>query len=603
MNFYPQMEEVNSEPLIPTMDQLSWLNLDWSSILERTQLHMSLLEPFIAFRRVLLQVLNCKDSMVQHLLQSTCTLRKGSRYSQAAAALHEFKFLCVESGEQDSSLYWLGRVEEAKLLRSQGQHEMAISLANSRTILEKYLKPAVSLVEDQKATDKRSRDRQSQTHFHLAHYADALFRSYEERLTSNYGVGSTYSTAKMFNKGKHSEQLNRVYKITEGKNILILQKVSQLQGERRTDLIEAAKPLRVYKITEGKNILILQKVLQLQGERRTDLIEAAKPLRCNFSKSTIVCMKGLEECKRYSYVSEFSRVYKITEGKNILILQKVLQLQGERRTDLIEAAKPLRVYKITEGKNILILQKVLQLQGERRTDLIEAAKPLRERRTDLIEAAKPLRERRTDLIDAAKPLRERRTDLIEVAKPLRVYKITEGKNILILQKVLQLQGERRTDLIEAAKPLSIIEAGYLDLELGKKKMDMRNTFSIQFHNCKGKGVLILLRQQNRLGQERRKVREIEILEKDLETLKEQIDKLNLQSFVACQIRERWREGEQRWWFRSSTQQSSEGRFYQHQKRVINTQWKTYLNQWTSLVIEEQQCHRLIGRTRDKHNTG
>lgn len=47
------------------------------------------------------------------------------------------------------------------------------------------MKPAVSLVEDQKATDKRSRDRQSQTHFHLAHYTDALFRSYEERLASS----------------------------------------------------------------------------------------------------------------------------------------------------------------------------------------------------------------------------------------------------------------------------------------------------------------------------------------------------------------------------------------------------------------------------------
>lgn len=35
---------------------------------------------------------------------------QGSRFSQAAAALHEFKYLCVESGEQDSSLYWLGRV-------------------------------------------------------------------------------------------------------------------------------------------------------------------------------------------------------------------------------------------------------------------------------------------------------------------------------------------------------------------------------------------------------------------------------------------------------------------------------------------------------------
>lgn len=55
---------------------------------------------------------------------------------------------------------------------------------SSRTILEKYLKPAVSFAEDLKTTNKKSIERQSQTHFHLAHYADALFRSYEERLTS-----------------------------------------------------------------------------------------------------------------------------------------------------------------------------------------------------------------------------------------------------------------------------------------------------------------------------------------------------------------------------------------------------------------------------------
>ena len=47
------------------------------------------------------------------------------------------------------------------------------------------MKPAVSLAVDQNTTNKKSIERQSQTHFHLAHYADALFRSYEERLTSN----------------------------------------------------------------------------------------------------------------------------------------------------------------------------------------------------------------------------------------------------------------------------------------------------------------------------------------------------------------------------------------------------------------------------------
>ncbi|KAK9943183.1 hypothetical protein M0R45_008801 [Rubus argutus] len=257
MNLYPQMEE------------LSWLNVDWSSILERTQLHMSLLEPFIAFRRVLLQVLSCKDSMVQHLLQSTSTLRKGSRFSQAAAALHEFKYLCVESGEQDSSLYWLGRLEEAKLLRSQGQHEMAISLAkyvaeyslsneessdvhrlvgkwlaetrssNSRTILEKYLKPAVSFVEDQEATDKRSRDSQSQTHFHLAHYADALFRSYEERLTS-----SEWQAAMRLRKHKTKELealIRRLKCSTKGEKTDYSIKIQELQKQLAMDKEEAEK--------------------------------------------------------------------------------------------------------------------------------------------------------------------------------------------------------------------------------------------------------------------------------------------------------------------------------------------------------------------------
>jgi len=64
-------------------------------------------------------------------------------------------------------------------------YTMSVEKCSSRTILEKYLKPAVSLAEDQKTTNKKSIERQSQTPFHLAHYADALFRSYEERLTSN----------------------------------------------------------------------------------------------------------------------------------------------------------------------------------------------------------------------------------------------------------------------------------------------------------------------------------------------------------------------------------------------------------------------------------
>ncbi|XP_026382403.1 serine/threonine-protein kinase ATM-like [Papaver somniferum] len=36
-----------------------------------------------------------------------------------------------------------------------------------------------------KSVDKKCIQRQCQTHFHLVHYSDALFRSYEERLFSN----------------------------------------------------------------------------------------------------------------------------------------------------------------------------------------------------------------------------------------------------------------------------------------------------------------------------------------------------------------------------------------------------------------------------------
>jgi serine-protein kinase ATM len=60
-----------------------------------------------------------------------------------------------------------------------------ILTCSSRTILEKYLKPAVSIAEDVKSTDKKAMEKKCQTHFHLAHYTDALFRSHEERLNSN----------------------------------------------------------------------------------------------------------------------------------------------------------------------------------------------------------------------------------------------------------------------------------------------------------------------------------------------------------------------------------------------------------------------------------
>lgn len=269
MDYNTDTQKFSSEPVIPTADQLSWLNVEWSCILKRAQLHMNLLEPFIAFRRVLLQILSCNDCTVQHLLESASTLRKGSRLSQAAAALHDFKFICADTGISHSNLYWMGRIEEAKLLRAQGQHEMAINLAkfisqnhqlndegsdvyrlvgkwlaetrssNSRTILEKYLKHAVTLAEDQMTTDKKSMARQSQTHFHLAHYADALFRNCEERLNS-----SEWQAAMRLRKHKTKELealIRRLKSSSKGDKSDYSLKIQELQKQLSMDREEAEK--------------------------------------------------------------------------------------------------------------------------------------------------------------------------------------------------------------------------------------------------------------------------------------------------------------------------------------------------------------------------
>ncbi|PIA61953.1 hypothetical protein AQUCO_00200149v1 [Aquilegia coerulea] len=260
-----------SEPAIPTLDQLEWLNTDWSYILKQTQLHMNLLEPFIAFRRVLLQILNCKDCILQHLLESASTLRKGSRFSLAAAALHEFKFLSVGAESQLPTPYicFLGRIEEAKLLRAQGQHEMAINLArylihhyqlnaeapnvyrlvgkwlaetrssNSRTILEQYLKHAVGLAKHNKSADKKYIARQCQTHYHLAHYADALYKSYEERLNSN-----EWQAAMRLRKHKTKELealIKRFKTSTKGEKTDYSVKIQELQKQLSMDKEEAER--------------------------------------------------------------------------------------------------------------------------------------------------------------------------------------------------------------------------------------------------------------------------------------------------------------------------------------------------------------------------
>ncbi|CAO2819072.1 unnamed protein product [Amaranthus hypochondriacus] len=267
--FLAEKHNVLSEPTIPVFDELSSLNTQWNDIVNQTRLHMNLLEPFVAFRKVLLQILGCKDCTMQHLLQSSSILRKGSKYSQAAASLHQLKIMCMEMGSKNSSLYLHGRLEEAKLLRAQGRQDMAINLAkyiaeenqsneeasdvhrlvgkwlaetrssNSRTILEKYLKRAVTFAEELKAVNRKSLDRKCQTHFHLAHYADALFKSHEERLNS-----SEWQAALRLRKHKKMELealIKRLRSSTKGDKIDYSLKIQELQKQLALDTEVAEK--------------------------------------------------------------------------------------------------------------------------------------------------------------------------------------------------------------------------------------------------------------------------------------------------------------------------------------------------------------------------
>uniref|UniRef100_A0A0E0JD53 Serine/threonine-protein kinase ATM n=1 Tax=Oryza punctata TaxID=4537 RepID=A0A0E0JD53_ORYPU len=247
---YVGTEDFSPVPTVPTRMQLEQLNKEWTSILCQTERNLDLLEPFLAFRSAVLKILGSEEHLREHLFQSASALRKGARFSLAAAALYELKELCYHMDHQAMpNSYFLFKVkqspcviqlptethvsvlfnmipkfmscpytlqlEEAKLLRAQGQHDMAISLgkyilknhpdkknvsdvyrlvgkwlaetrsSNSRTIIDDYLRHSVDLTEFHKSPDKKYKSRQCRTYFHLAHYTDGLFKSYEERLSSN----------------------------------------------------------------------------------------------------------------------------------------------------------------------------------------------------------------------------------------------------------------------------------------------------------------------------------------------------------------------------------------------------------------------------------
>lgn len=261
-----------SGPFVPSSEQLDWFNADWQYILKQMQLQFNLLEPFIAFRRILFQILNCKEYIPRHLLEFATIFRKCGRLSHAATAVHELKLICaeMENRKEVSPICQLGRLEEAKLLRAQGQHEMAISLAkyimqyygsgdesadvyrltgkwlaegrssSSRTILEQYLKRAVEITEVKCiANEQRWIDRQCRTHFRLAHYTDALFRSYEERLAS-----SEWQAALRLRRHKDKELealIKRIKNLTKGEKTDYAGRIVELQKQHTMDMEEAKR--------------------------------------------------------------------------------------------------------------------------------------------------------------------------------------------------------------------------------------------------------------------------------------------------------------------------------------------------------------------------
>lgn len=83
------------------------------------------------------------------------------------------------------------------------------------------MKPAVSIAEDVKTTDKKAMERRCQTHFHLAHYTDALFRSHEERLNSN-----EWQAAMRLRKHKVPNSLIQIKRLRKSKDNRVLSDIN-----------------------------------------------------------------------------------------------------------------------------------------------------------------------------------------------------------------------------------------------------------------------------------------------------------------------------------------------------------------------------------------
>ncbi|KAL3675793.1 hypothetical protein R1sor_025741 [Riccia sorocarpa] len=219
-----------SGPHIPTSKQIDSFTASWQENLNRMQAYYELAEPYIAIRRVLLELLGLRKCIPEHLLQFSMFSRKAGRLNHAGIAIHELKLLCktlLREEDADSvsvsrsnspiaRLSLAGQVEEAKMLWADGQQELAVNLAqhvlqletderrlppllcltgkwlaetrssSSHIILDSYLKRAVGLSESGKDGEGvLETSEMSRSHFRLAHYADALYRNHQERLMSS----------------------------------------------------------------------------------------------------------------------------------------------------------------------------------------------------------------------------------------------------------------------------------------------------------------------------------------------------------------------------------------------------------------------------------
>ncbi|KAJ1684822.1 hypothetical protein LUZ63_016212 [Rhynchospora breviuscula] len=321
------------EAIIPGRAQMGPLNEEWRFVLRQTNLDLDLLEPFIAFRRVLLQILGCKECIIENLLQSASALRKGAKFSLAAAALYELKELCCQTVQGPSPQnYFLARLEEAKLLRAEGQHGMAVSLgryiiqnyprgeeisnvyrlvgkwlaetrsSDSRTIIEQYLKQSVELTESRTSMGKCT-TRQCQAYFHLAHYTDGLFKSYEERLASN-----EWQAALRLRKHKTKELdalIKRLRNSSRGEKTDYSVKIQELQKQLSMDKEEEKK------IQDDRDNFLR---LALDGYQRSLVVGGKYDLRVVFRlvslwfnlsscKHVVESMqKALKEVQSYKFV-------------------------------------------------------------------------------------------------------------------------------------------------------------------------------------------------------------------------------------------------------------------------------------------------------------